>query len=129
MSWLFILASQALSILLLPHNIPDSLKHLTTMVDDIWYYAGDRSTDVSDSFDPKSTSLLLALTQLSFIPLQRSKNCNQTFAQFLLFWFLKLHCAIFDQSLCLSDELVHPACGTNWHLQHHRACDGARLVS
>lgn len=38
---------QAMSILLLPHNIPDSLKHLSTMVDDIWYYAGDRSTDVN----------------------------------------------------------------------------------
>uniref|UniRef100_A0A672YR84 Ubiquinone biosynthesis protein n=1 Tax=Sphaeramia orbicularis TaxID=375764 RepID=A0A672YR84_9TELE len=36
---------QAMSILLLPHNIPDSLKHLSTLVDDIWYYAGDRSTD------------------------------------------------------------------------------------
>ncbi|KAG7468481.1 hypothetical protein MATL_G00143200 [Megalops atlanticus] len=38
---------QAMSILLLPHNIPDSLKHLSTMVDDIWYYAGDRSTDLN----------------------------------------------------------------------------------
>ncbi|XP_074487735.1 ubiquinone biosynthesis protein COQ9, mitochondrial isoform X1 [Sebastes fasciatus] len=36
---------QAMSILLLPHNIPDSLKHLSTLVDDMWYYAGDRSTD------------------------------------------------------------------------------------
>lgn len=47
-----LLALQAMSILLLPHNIPDSLKHLSTMVDDIWYYAGDRSTDVSGFFDP-----------------------------------------------------------------------------
>ncbi|XP_037537928.1 ubiquinone biosynthesis protein COQ9, mitochondrial-like, partial [Nematolebias whitei] len=38
---------QAMSILLLPHNIPDSLKHLSTMVDNIWYYAGDRSTDMN----------------------------------------------------------------------------------
>lgn len=38
---------QAMSILLLPHNIPDSLKHLSSMVDDIWYYAGDRSTDMN----------------------------------------------------------------------------------
>ncbi|XP_038142880.1 ubiquinone biosynthesis protein COQ9, mitochondrial isoform X1 [Cyprinodon tularosa] len=45
---------QAMSILLLPHNIPDSLKHLSTMVDDIWYYAGDRSTDVSGSSHPRS---------------------------------------------------------------------------
>lgn len=38
---------QAMSILLLPHNIPDALKHLSTLVDDIWYYAGDRSTDMN----------------------------------------------------------------------------------
>lgn len=45
-----------MSILLLPHNIPDSLKHLSTLVDDIWYYAGDRSTDVSGSYHPRSPS-------------------------------------------------------------------------
>ncbi|KAG8437256.1 hypothetical protein GDO86_008094 [Hymenochirus boettgeri] len=38
---------QALGMLLLPHNIPSSLKLLTAMVDDIWHYAGDQSTDVS----------------------------------------------------------------------------------
>ncbi|XP_077425639.1 ubiquinone biosynthesis protein COQ9, mitochondrial [Vanacampus margaritifer] len=38
---------QAMSILLLPHNIPNSLTHLATLVDDIWYYAGDRSTDMN----------------------------------------------------------------------------------
>lgn len=43
-----------MSILLLPHNIPDSLKHLSNLVDDIWYYAGDRSTDVSGSYHPRS---------------------------------------------------------------------------
>ncbi|XP_054696482.1 ubiquinone biosynthesis protein COQ9, mitochondrial isoform X2 [Grus americana] len=36
---------QALSILLLPHNIPSSLNLLTSMIDDIWHYAGDQSTD------------------------------------------------------------------------------------
>lgn len=45
---------QAMSILLLPHNIPDSLKHLSNLMDDIWYYAGDRSTDVSGSHRPRS---------------------------------------------------------------------------
>uniref|UniRef100_A0A8C0AR41 Ubiquinone biosynthesis protein n=1 Tax=Buteo japonicus TaxID=224669 RepID=A0A8C0AR41_9AVES len=35
----------ALSILLLPHNIPSSLNLLTSMIDDIWQYAGDQSTD------------------------------------------------------------------------------------
>ncbi|NXK10574.1 COQ9 protein, partial [Herpetotheres cachinnans] len=36
---------QALSVLLLPHNIPSSLNLLTSMIDDIWQYAGDQSTD------------------------------------------------------------------------------------
>lgn len=51
-----ILSPQAMSLLLLPHNIPDSLKHLSTLMDDIWYYAGDRSTDVSGSCHPSSSS-------------------------------------------------------------------------
>lgn len=36
---------RALSILLLPQNIPPSLSLLTSMVDDMWHYAGDQSTD------------------------------------------------------------------------------------
>ncbi|CAN8186990.1 unnamed protein product [Coccothraustes coccothraustes] len=36
---------QALSVLLLPRNIPSSLNLLTSMIDDIWHYAGDQSTD------------------------------------------------------------------------------------
>uniref|UniRef100_A0AAF6YJ59 Ubiquinone biosynthesis protein n=2 Tax=Bos TaxID=9903 RepID=A0AAF6YJ59_BOVIN len=35
----------AFSILMLPHNIPPSLNLLTSMVDDMWHYAGDQSTD------------------------------------------------------------------------------------
>ncbi|KAG8524333.1 Ubiquinone biosynthesis protein COQ9, mitochondrial [Galemys pyrenaicus] len=36
---------RALGILLLPQNIPPSLSLLTSMVDDMWHYAGDQSTD------------------------------------------------------------------------------------
>lgn len=36
---------RALSILMLPPNIPSSLSLLTSMVDDMWHYAGDQSTD------------------------------------------------------------------------------------
>ncbi|KFW81192.1 hypothetical protein N305_06524, partial [Manacus vitellinus] len=36
---------QALSVLLLPRNIPSGLSLLTSMIDDIWHYAGDQSTD------------------------------------------------------------------------------------
>ncbi|XP_077567991.1 ubiquinone biosynthesis protein COQ9, mitochondrial isoform X2 [Stigmatopora nigra] len=38
---------QAISILILPNHIPKSVKLLSTLVDDIWYYAGDRSIDMS----------------------------------------------------------------------------------
>ncbi|KAK7891203.1 hypothetical protein WMY93_023166 [Mugilogobius chulae] len=38
---------QAMSLLLLPQNIPESLKLLSSLVDDIWYYAGDLSTDMN----------------------------------------------------------------------------------
>nr|KAF7242685.1 Ubiquinone biosynthesis protein COQ9, mitochondrial [Varanus komodoensis] len=38
---------QAISILLLPHNIPASLNLLSSMVDDVWHYAGDQSTDIN----------------------------------------------------------------------------------
>ncbi|KAH0619459.1 hypothetical protein JD844_000107 [Phrynosoma platyrhinos] len=38
---------QAISVLLLPHNIPSSLNLLTSMVDDMWHYAGDQSTDIN----------------------------------------------------------------------------------
>uniref|UniRef100_A0A8D0BBT4 Ubiquinone biosynthesis protein n=1 Tax=Salvator merianae TaxID=96440 RepID=A0A8D0BBT4_SALMN len=38
---------QAMSVLLLPHNIPASLNLLTSMVDEMWHYAGDQSTDIN----------------------------------------------------------------------------------
>lgn len=38
---------QAIALMALPPNVPTSLKHLLTVVDDICYYAGDKSTDVS----------------------------------------------------------------------------------
>ena len=30
-----------------PINVPTALENLALMVDDMWYYAGDRSTDFS----------------------------------------------------------------------------------
>lgn len=38
---------EALAIMACPSNIAMSLKHLGDIADDIWYYAGDRSPDVS----------------------------------------------------------------------------------
>lgn len=34
------------------HSIPPSLNLLTSMVDDMWHYAGDQSTDVSALLRP-----------------------------------------------------------------------------
>lgn len=42
---------QALAIMSLPPNVPTSLASLLTMVDDICYYAGDRSVDVSHNLN------------------------------------------------------------------------------
>jgi len=38
---------QAMAIMTLPPNVPVSLANLLTLIDDICYYAGDRSVDVS----------------------------------------------------------------------------------
>lgn len=38
---------QAIAIMSLPPNVPNALAALLAMVDDICYYAGDRSVDVS----------------------------------------------------------------------------------
>lgn len=38
---------QAIAIMTLPPNVPTALANLLTLVDDICYYAGDRSVDVS----------------------------------------------------------------------------------
>lgn len=40
---------QALAIMTLPPNVPKSLANMLTLVDDICYYSGDRSVDVSSS--------------------------------------------------------------------------------
>ena len=38
---------QAMGIMTLPPNAPEALSNLLNLTDEIWYYAGDRSTDVS----------------------------------------------------------------------------------
>lgn len=50
---------QALAMMTLPPNVPTSLANMLTLVDDICYYSGDRSVDVSYS--------ILILTQSTII--------------------------------------------------------------
>lgn len=38
--------TQAMGLMLLPQNAPDALKNVAYLVDEIWYHAGDTSTDV-----------------------------------------------------------------------------------
>lgn len=42
---------QALAIMTLPPNVPTALANVLTLVDDICYYAGDRSVDVNHITD------------------------------------------------------------------------------
>ncbi len=35
-----------MGLMLLPQNAPDAVKNVAYMVDEIWYHAGDTSTDV-----------------------------------------------------------------------------------
>lgn len=39
--------TQAIAIMSMPQNVPATLANLMTLADDICYYAGDRSVDVS----------------------------------------------------------------------------------
>lgn len=40
---------QALAMMTLPQNVPKSLANMLTLVDDICYFSGDRSVDVSET--------------------------------------------------------------------------------
>jgi rpsU-divergently transcribed protein len=55
---------QAIGIMSLPPNVPSALANLLTLVDDICYYAGDRSVDVSHSNSHRyqSTAYLIHYT-------------------------------------------------------------------
>lgn len=53
--------SQALAIMTLPQNVPNSLAQLLTLVDDICFYAGDRSVDVSTYFLESCVEFLMFL--------------------------------------------------------------------
>lgn len=57
---------QALGLMALPPNVPTSLANLLTLVDDICYYAGDRSVDVSHFSLPTRTCLTLRMHTGSF---------------------------------------------------------------
>jgi hypothetical protein len=53
---------QALMIMSLPPNVPPALANLLTLVDDICYFAGDRSVDVSYSSLSTKLPIFIDLT-------------------------------------------------------------------
>lgn len=52
---------KALAVMTLPQNVPTSLAQLLTLVDDICYYSGDRSVDVSTNCSSIACSIELVL--------------------------------------------------------------------
>jgi len=66
--------SQALTLMAHPPNVPHSLKNLHELVDDILFYAGDRSADFS--WYPKRAGIATAYLSTELI-LIRDKSTNQ----------------------------------------------------
>lgn len=58
---------QAMSLMVMPANIPDATKNLYTMVDDVCYYAGDRSTNFSWYTKRAGVAAAYAVTELVLI--------------------------------------------------------------
>ncbi|XP_022185053.2 ubiquinone biosynthesis protein COQ9, mitochondrial isoform X2 [Nilaparvata lugens] len=72
---------QALAIMTLPPNVPTSLANLLTLVDDIWYYAGDRSVDFNWYSRRVALAGIYKMTELYMI--QDGSHDHQNTWQFL----------------------------------------------
>lgn len=72
---------QAMALMALPQNVPDALRQGCTMVDDIWYFAGDRSTDFN--YYTKRATLGLVYGNTELYMLQDSSDDFQKTWQFL----------------------------------------------
>ncbi|XP_063221381.1 ubiquinone biosynthesis protein COQ9, mitochondrial-like isoform X3 [Bacillus rossius redtenbacheri] len=72
---------QALAIQSLPTNVPASLANLLTTVDDIWYYAGDKSTDFGWYTRRAGLAGLYKVTELNLVQ-DKSEDFHHTW-QFL----------------------------------------------
>ncbi|CAO3592253.1 unnamed protein product [Absidia cylindrospora] len=55
---------EALAILATPSNVPMGFRHLSELVDDIWYYAGDRSPDMNWYTKRASLATIYSATEL-----------------------------------------------------------------
>ncbi|KAL0075139.1 COQ9-domain-containing protein [Phycomyces blakesleeanus] len=69
---------EALAIMAHPTNVPMSLKHLSEVVDDIWFYAGDRSPDMDWYTKRASLAAIYSSTEV-FMTQDVSPNHAETF--------------------------------------------------
>lgn len=58
-----------MGLMLLPHNAPDAAKNVAYLVDEIWYHAGDTSTDVRTWKYTKANKIIKSFCQLFLINL------------------------------------------------------------
>ena len=56
-----------------PPNVPTALENLSLMVDDVWYIAGDRSTDIN--WYTKRALLALTYSGTGERERERESNC------------------------------------------------------
>ncbi|KAI8881831.1 rpsU-divergently transcribed protein [Backusella circina FSU 941] len=68
---------EALAIMARPSNVQMSLEHLHDIVDDIWYYAGDRSPDMNWYTKRASLAAVYSATDL-FMTRDLSPNYSET---------------------------------------------------
>ena len=70
---------QAMALGALPQHLPTTLRNIALMVDDVWYYAGDRSTDLNWYSKRALAATVYASTEL-FMLTDRSAGCADTWA-------------------------------------------------
>jgi len=70
---------QAMGLMSLPYNAPTSIRNLQTLVDDIWYYSGDTSTDFNWYTKRAMLAGVYKVTELCLIQ-DRSPDYTDTWA-------------------------------------------------
>jgi ubiquinone biosynthesis protein COQ9 len=70
---------QAMALMSLPYNAPTSIRNLQTLVDDMWYYSGDTSTDLNWYTKRVTLAGVYKLTELCLVQ-DHSPDQSQTWA-------------------------------------------------
>jgi len=100
---LIIIQQQAIALGALPQNIPNTLKNIAALVDDIWYFAEDKSTDVSTkTASNRHQSLTLTLTHSFTQLLSYTMICFVLLSSPSFFSLTHTHALIYIYTLSLS---------------------------